>query len=121
MYEKKPWLKFYNDVPPTIDYPQVSMYERFMQTVKKFPKSIATDFMGTTQTYAEMGKEIDQFADALVAFGVKAGDVMTISMPTAPKEAPTKPVTVRISLRIRCWCCTRFITPATKLSSSGVS
>ncbi len=82
--ETKPWLKFYNDVPPTIDYPQVSMYERFMQTVKKFPKSIATDFMGTTQTYAKMGKEIDQFADALVALGVKAGDVMTISMPTAP-------------------------------------
>ncbi len=33
MYEKKPWLKFYGDVPESIDYPRVTMYEALMQTV----------------------------------------------------------------------------------------
>lgn len=34
-FGKKPWLKFYKNVPETIDYPRVTMYEAFMETVKK--------------------------------------------------------------------------------------
>ncbi len=84
MYEKKNWLKFYGDYPKSIDYPKVTLYEALMKTVEKFPDQIAWDFMGTTSTYKQFAKEIDQFADALSAIGFKKGDVMTISMPTAP-------------------------------------
>jgi long-chain acyl-CoA synthetase len=84
MSEKLPWLQFYDDVPPNIDYPKITLYERLMETVKKHPNGIAWDFMGMTQTYREFGKEIDQFADALNANGFKKGETMTISMPTCP-------------------------------------
>ena len=47
MYEKKPWLKFYGDVPEHIDYPRVTMYEALMQTVARCPDVIAYDFFGT--------------------------------------------------------------------------
>ena len=82
--EKKPWLKFYDDIPESIDYPKVSLYERVMQTVENHPNAIAWDFMGNECNYRDFGNEIDRFANALKAIGMKGGDVITISMPTAP-------------------------------------
>ena len=85
MYEKKPWLKFYGDVPEHIDYPRVTMYEALMQTVARCPDVIAYDFFGTTSTYRQFGEEIDRCADALASLGMKKGDRITISMPTCPQ------------------------------------
>ncbi len=88
--ETKPWLKFYGDVPHALDYPKVTLYERLVQTVEKYPDKPAWDFAlkvsgGKIATYKEFLAEIDQFADALAAAGFKKGDVMTISMPTCPQ------------------------------------
>ncbi len=84
MSESKPWFKFYDKIPQTVDYPRISLYERVMQTVAKYPDSIAWDFMGTLSDYRQLGQEIDHFASVLVSLGFKKGDTMTISMPTAP-------------------------------------
>lgn len=85
MYEKKPWLKFYGEVPASIDYPRVTMYEALMQTVGRVPEAVAWDFFGTTQTYRKFGQEVDRCADALASLGMKKGDRITISMPTCPQ------------------------------------
>ncbi len=83
--EKEPWLKFYGDVPHTLDYPPVSLYGALMKTVEKYPNSIAYTCLGYESTYAQFAKDIDQCAAALTAMGVKKGDRMTISMPTLPQ------------------------------------
>jgi long-chain acyl-CoA synthetase len=85
MYETKPWLKFYGPVPRSIDYPRVTMYEALMKTVARCPEAVAWDFFGTTCTYRQFGEQIRQCADALAALGLKAGDRITISMPTSPQ------------------------------------
>ena len=85
MYEQKPWLKFYQQVPQTIDYPRVTMYEALRQTVQEKPDAIAYDFMGYTSTYRQFMAEIDQCADALASLGLRKGDRITISMPTSPQ------------------------------------
>ncbi len=85
MYEKKPWLKFYGNVPESIDYPRVTMYEALMQTVEKFPDRVAYDFFDFTSTYRQFAVDIDRCADALAALGLKKGDRITISMPTSPQ------------------------------------
>ncbi len=85
MYEQKPWLKFYGDVPEHIDYPRVTMYEALMQTVSKNPHALAYDFFGYTATYRQFGEEVDRFADALAVLGLAQGDRITISMPTCPQ------------------------------------
>ncbi|MDJ0765192.1 MAG: AMP-binding protein [Myxococcota bacterium] len=84
MHEKKPWLKFYGDVPATIDYPKMSMYEAVMLTAKERPDDIAYDFMGTTATYREFAAQIDKYADGFAALGLAKGDRITIAMPTSP-------------------------------------
>ena len=85
MYEQKPWLKFYGDVPEHIDYPRVTMVEALMQTVSRSSDAVAYDFFGYTATYRQFGAEIDRCADALAALGLKQGDRITISMPTCPQ------------------------------------
>jgi long-chain acyl-CoA synthetase len=85
MYEKKPWLKFYEHVPQTIDYPRVTMYEAVRQSAERCPDSIAYDFLDYTSTYRQFISEIDKCADALAAIGLKKGERITISMPTSPQ------------------------------------
>jgi long-chain acyl-CoA synthetase len=85
MYEQKPWLRFYQNVPHTLDYPRITMYEAVMQTAEKNLDSLAYDFLGYTSTYSQFQKEIDQCADALAALGLRPGDTITISMPTSPQ------------------------------------
>ncbi|MFA6032940.1 MAG: AMP-binding protein [Myxococcota bacterium] len=85
MYEQKPWLKFYGDVPRKIDYPQVTLYEALMRTVDRSPDKIAWEFMGYKCTYRQFAWEIDRFSSALSVLGLKKGDRFTISMPTSPQ------------------------------------
>jgi len=85
MCPTKPWLKFYGDVPHSIDYPRVTMYEALMQTVARSPDAVAYDFMGTPSTYGAFGAAIDRCADALAGLGLNPGDRMTIAMPTCPQ------------------------------------
>ncbi|MFX1390968.1 MAG: AMP-binding protein [Promethearchaeota archaeon] len=86
MYEKKPWLKFYDKhVPEHIDYPKTTLYKAVLQTSKKYPDSIAYDFMGYESSYAELIEQIDQCAKALFNLGLREGDRMTIAMPTTPQ------------------------------------
>jgi long-chain acyl-CoA synthetase len=85
MYEKKPWLKFYGDVPASIDYPRISMYESLMRSVEKNPDSIAYDFMGTRSSYRKFATDIERLASALSHLGLAKGDRITIAMPTTPQ------------------------------------
>lgn len=84
-YEKKPWQKFYGEAPATIEYPRVTMYEALMQTVGQYPDRTAYDYLDYTATYKEFAAQIDAFANALAALGLKKGDRITVSMPTAPQ------------------------------------
>jgi len=86
MYEKNPWLKFYDKhVPEHIDYPRTTMFNALFKTSEKYPDSIAYDFMGHESTYKQLIEQINQCAKALSSLGLKKGDRMTISMPTTPQ------------------------------------
>lgn len=81
----KPWLRFYGDLPESIDYPRMSLYQALMRTVARCPDAIAYDFLGTTRSYRAFGGEVDRCADALSALGMRKGDRITIAMPTTPQ------------------------------------
>src|SRR5674536_329445 len=56
-----------------------------MQTVERYPKRIAYDFMDHTSTYRQFARDIDVCGNALASLGLKKGDRITISMPTSPQ------------------------------------
>lgn len=78
-------MDYYGDVPHTIDYPQVTMYEALMRTVDRCPDAETYDFFGTTASYRHSATDIGRCADAQAAMGLKPGDRMTIAMPTCPQ------------------------------------
>jgi long-chain acyl-CoA synthetase len=79
----RPWLSSYGDVPEALDYPEISIDEAVMRSVREFPDAVAFDFLGRTATYRELGEAIDRCAEALA--GLEPGDRLTISMPTSPQ------------------------------------
>jgi long-chain acyl-CoA synthetase len=85
MYESKPWLRFYGEVPPSLDYPSVTLAEALLRTVERVPDAVAWDFFGTTATYRQFSEQIERCARALAACGLQQGDRITISMPTSPQ------------------------------------
>ncbi len=83
---KRPWHTYYSkNIPRSIDYPRITMYESVMRTVQKYPKRIAWDFMGTLCTYENFAEQISTCAEALASLGLKKGGTITISMPTTPQ------------------------------------
>jgi long-chain acyl-CoA synthetase len=85
-YSSKPWLKHYDpEVPRSIDYPMIPLYQIFYDTVRDFPDRVGMNFMGRKWTYKQSLEEMERFATALAALGVKKGDVVAIALPNLPQ------------------------------------
>jgi long-chain acyl-CoA synthetase len=85
MVETRPWLGFYGDVPPSLDYPRLTLYEAVVRAAARAPNARAFDFLGFTATYRELVEGIDRCASALARLGLARGDRITISTPTCPQ------------------------------------
>ncbi len=79
------WFKYYGDVPHTIDYPDISMYEIIKRSKEKYGSYIAYDFMGKAVSYEKLIEEVGVCAQALLVQGIKAGDTVTICLPNVPQ------------------------------------
>ena len=85
MSAAKPWLDHYGDVPATLDYPRITLYEAIARSASQRPDAIAIDFLGSTLTYGRLLDEIERCAAGLAALGLGPGDRITISLPTCPQ------------------------------------
>jgi len=79
------WFKYYGDVPHTIDYPDVSMYELLRRSKENYPSYTAYDFMGRSASFTEFLQEIDTCSKALKNLGIKKNDAVTICLPNIPQ------------------------------------
>jgi len=79
------WLAAYGEVPHHLAYPDCSLHDAIMATVRRVPDAVAYDFLGTSVTYREFGRRIDRMADAFAALGMSPGDRITIALPTSPQ------------------------------------
>lgn len=82
---KAPWLKYYGDVPPKIDYPKKTLVELLFETSRKYPGYTAYDFMGTSSTFEQLSDDIRMCARALRAIGIKPNDKVTVCLPNIPQ------------------------------------
>lgn len=86
-----PWMKYYEGLPETLDYPNGSMYEAIESYVNSHNKlnSNAYEFQGKATTYAQLFKKLDAVAKAYTAAGISTGDRVTVCMPNAPQGIDT--------------------------------
>ena len=81
---KTPWFKNYGDIPHTLEYPTITIYDKIKEVADLYPDYVALDFMGRQMTYKNLCREIDICARALKAIGTRPGDKITICMPNCP-------------------------------------
>ncbi len=85
-YAKKPWLKHYDkDVPPSIEYPEMNLYEFLDNSAKKYGRKTAIWFMKNKISYKQFKDIADRLATALVNLGLKKGQVVAIMIPNFPQ------------------------------------
>lgn len=82
---KAPWLASYGNVPKTLDYPDITMFEFIERTAKAHPDITAFDFLGSKCSFPRFVERINECARALAAIGVKEGDRVTVCMPNTPQ------------------------------------
>ena len=80
---EKMWHKFYDEnVPKTLDFPQVSVSELLNKTTLKFPRQTALIFFGNKISYLELQSMVNRIASALAYIGTKKGDRVALILPT---------------------------------------
>ena len=81
----KPWLKYYTDKMINTPIPECSVYEFLYNNNKDHLREIAINYFGREITYTELFKNIDITTSALIALGVKEGDIVTVGLPSIPE------------------------------------
>ena len=85
MYETKPWLKYYGNIPESLTYPEWSLYGALAAAASAHAKLTALIFMGRKITFAELDRRIALMSRALAASGIKRGDRVLIGLPNSPQ------------------------------------
>lgn len=84
--KEKPWLKYYGDVPESLNYFNGSMYDYLRDTASKNEKRSAYSFYGNEVTFKSFMKKIDKVASALKEFNIVENECVTICMPNTPES-----------------------------------
>ena len=85
MYESKPWLAHYGRTPPTLEYPELSIFGMLKADAERHPGIAALEFMGRKTSKARLLERVVGMSRALAAAGMKKGDRVIICLPNIPQ------------------------------------
>ena len=90
-----PWLAYYEpEVPRTIDYPKIPVHQMLEDSARKYPDHTAARLilrymgplrLGGAMTYQQLMDNVNRFAAALHALGVRKGDRVALMLPNLPQ------------------------------------
>ncbi|HKJ86282.1 MAG TPA: AMP-binding protein, partial [Spirochaetia bacterium] len=81
---EQPWLPYYGDIPATISYPDMTIYELLERSSDEYPDHTAIDFLGGRTSYRRLHRLVLAAARGLRAIGVRPGDRLALLMPNTP-------------------------------------
>lgn len=73
------------EIPTSIDYQEVALYQFLEESAKNYPDRIAIHFMGNEISYFELYEEAKKMANYLQAIGVEKGERVAIMLPNCPQ------------------------------------
>ncbi|MFO1427029.1 MAG: AMP-binding protein [Steroidobacteraceae bacterium] len=85
MTDPMPWLRHYGDVPAQLDYPAATLFEALRTSALRSPQQVALEFAGRGMRFASVLEQVERCAAGLAAIGLRAGERITIAMPTLPQ------------------------------------
>ncbi|HEY6807388.1 MAG TPA: AMP-binding protein [Gemmatimonadales bacterium] len=80
-----PWLSAYGTVPPRLEYPGGALADVVLAAAALRPAARALTYFGARTSYRGLAEAIERCAAALAALGLRAGDRITIALPTCPQ------------------------------------
>jgi long-chain acyl-CoA synthetase len=82
----KPWFSSWpKDIPKNIEYPDLPLNEILEKTSKEYPEKTAIAYFEKKTTYAQLNSLSNNFAAALVDFGVEKSDRVALFLPNIPQ------------------------------------
>lgn len=86
LLQARPWLIHYEDgVPFTLNYPTQPLFSFLDIAARRFPHSTATVYYDGTLSYRALRRQVNRFANALIALGVRKGDRVALLLPNCPQ------------------------------------
>ena len=83
---RRPWLENYErGIPYTIDIPRIPLHHLLRSAVRRFPNNPAIFFEGSRLSYRRLNREVNRFANALLALGIGKGARVVLLMPNVPQ------------------------------------
>jgi len=83
---EKIWTKHWpKDIPQSMDYPDISIYEMLKRSTEKAPDSTAIFFRTLQVTYGQLNDAISRFGAALQELGIRKGDRIALYLPNIPQ------------------------------------
>jgi long-chain acyl-CoA synthetase len=83
---EKVWLKHYpEDIPHSIELPEVPLCQFLTDSYNLSPNKVAIHFMGKDLTFKEVYESALKFANYLRSLGVEKGDRVAILLPNCPQ------------------------------------
>jgi len=84
--EERIWHKAYApQVPPSVDYEEITLPAALERTAGNFPDTTALIMMGKRITYKELDDLVNCFATALADLGIQKGDKVALLLPNMPQ------------------------------------
>ena len=84
---EKVWLKHYpEDIPHSIELPEVPVCQFLTDSFNASPNKVAIHFMGKELTFKEVYESALKFANYLRSLGVEKGDRVAILLPNCPQS-----------------------------------
>nr|WP_287582754.1 AMP-binding protein [Candidatus Borrarchaeum sp.] len=78
----KPWIEYWAaNVPLTLNYPKVPLYQLVKDAAEAFPNNTAYIFQNKSTSYDQLYAQIKKFATTLHTFGVKFTDKVALYLP----------------------------------------
>lgn len=81
----KPWLKYYSDEAINAPLPECTVFEYIWEHNNKQLQDNAIYYFNRKISYGELFDNIEKTASALASVGVKAGDIVTLNLPSTPE------------------------------------
>lgn len=82
---KAPWLKYYNGIRQSLDYPDVTLFKAVFDIAEKYPDNTALLYMGKAVSYKEFTQNVNVIRCMLEDIGVKHGDRVAVCLPNIPQ------------------------------------
>lgn len=86
LVKERPWLPFYEEgIAYTIAIPRIPLQALLQSATRRFPRHTALIFEGQRMSYDQLNRQVNRFAQALQALGVKKGERVMLVLPNLPQ------------------------------------